>query len=386
MGQRKRLGIIFSVDEQWIGGTYYTINLIQAFKVLPDYQQPEVVAFSSPSDFERLVKETNYPYLTFDLLDERPLPKWKYWLNRISTRLLSKKLFRRQYKGLLDALFLFQQCGYLDRVPMERRIYWIPDFQDKHLPQFFTEEGLKRKDEKSRWVAQNAQHLILSSNAVLTDWETFYPESRCKVKVVHFAVTHPPYQHLNIDELRSRYNLPEVYFFSPNQFWAHKNHMVVIKAAEQLKREGTPVVIAFSGKENDNRNPGYTESLKAYVQEHHLEDVIRFLGFLDRAEQLQIMKYARAVIQPSKFEGWSTVIEDAMAMNQPVIASDLGVNKEQLGVYGWYFDAVDQDTLVKQIQFLANNLKPINYNYETKIVDYAETFIKIFDEINFSDT
>jgi glycosyltransferase involved in cell wall biosynthesis len=386
MVQRKRLGLVFSYNDRWIGGTYYTINLIQALKVLPEYKQPEIVIFSNAIDYSRLEQETNYPYLTFEMLDERPLPKWKRQINYILETLTGRKNFNRTYKGLLDSLFLIQHCGYLDSVPIERRIYWVPDLQDKHLPQFFTVEGLKSKDKKCKWIAQNAHHLILSSNAVLTDWKTFYPESRCKVKVVHFAVTHSPYQHLNIDELRSRYNLPEVYFFSPNQFWAHKNHMVVIKAAEQLKREGTPVVIAFSGKENDNRNPGYTESLKAYVQEHHLEDVIRFLGFLDRAEQLQIMKYARAVIQPSRFEGWSTVIEDAMAMNQPVIASDLGVNKEQLGVYGWYFDAVDQDTLVKQIQFLANNLKPINYNYETKIVDYAETFIKIFDEMNFSDT
>jgi glycosyltransferase involved in cell wall biosynthesis len=371
VGKRKRLGLIFSLDDQWIGGTYYTINLIQAFKVLPDHQQPEVVAFSTPSDYKRLVEETNYPYLTFELLDERPLPKWKYWLNRISTRLLSKKLFRRRYKGLLDALFLFQQCGYLDRVPMERRIYWIPDFQDKHLPQFFTEEGLKRKDEKSKWIAQNAHQLILSSNAVLKDWKTFYPEYRCKVKVVHFAVTHPPYQHLNIGELRSRYNLPEVYFFSPNQFWAHKNHMVVIKAAQQLKRAGTPVVIAFSGKENDNRNPGYTESLKAYVQEHQLEDVIRFLGFLDRAAQLQLMKHARAVIQPSKFEGWSTVIEDAMAMDQPVIASDLVVNIEQLGSQGLYFKQESAADLAKKIIMDIKHPRKIHYDYEAKSREFA---------------
>lgn len=371
MRNRKKLGLIFSYNDQWIGGTYYTINLIQAFKVLPDHQQPEVVAFSTPSDFKRLAQETNYPYLTFELLDERPLPWWVRGANRVSSRLLGKKLFQRQYKGSLDALFLFQHCGYLDKVSMERRIYWIPDFQDKHLPQFFTEEGLKRKDEKSKWIAQNAHQLILSSNAVLTDWKTFYPEYRCKVKVVHFAVTHPPYQHLNIDELRSRYNLPEVYFFSPNQFWAHKNHMVVIKAAEQLKRAGTPVVIAFSGKENDNRNPGYTESLKTYVQEHQLEDVIIFLGFLDRAAQLQIMKHARAVIQPSRFEGWSTVIEDAMAMNQPVIASNLEVNKEQLGESGFNFGVDAPEELALHLASMHTQKALAGYDYHSKLKAFA---------------
>jgi glycosyltransferase involved in cell wall biosynthesis len=377
MGNRKRLGVIFSVDEQWIGGTYYTLNLIHALKVLPDHQQPEIVVFSNPVDYSRLEQETNYPHLTFELLDERPLPKWVRTLNRVSSRLLGKKLFKRQYKGMLDALFLLQHCGYLDKVSMERRIYWIPDFQDKHLPQFFTEEGLKRKDEKSKWIAQNAHQLILSSNAAYEDWVKFYPEHRCKVTIVHFAVTHPPYQHLSINELRDKYNLPEHYFFSPNQFWAHKNHMVVIKAAEQLKRKGTPIVVVFSGKESDNRNPGYAEGLKTYVAENDLSDVIRFLGFLDRADQLQIMKHARAVIQPSRFEGWSTVIEDAMAMNQPVIASDLAVNREQLGSYGQYFDIHNYTQLSLVIYRLIKDSETLNCDYFNKKLNFARVFLSL---------
>ena len=57
-----------------------------------------------------------------------------------------------------------------------------------------------------------------------------------------------------------------------------------------------------------------------------------------RAEQLLLMKYAQAVIQPSLFEGWSTVIEDAISLQVPVIASNLPVNIEQLGDRGVYFD------------------------------------------------
>jgi glycosyltransferase involved in cell wall biosynthesis len=367
VGHRKRLGLIFSYNDQWIGGTYYTINLIQAFKVLPLDQQPEIIVFSNPADFNRLTNETNYPHLTFELLDEREVPKWQRGVNR----LLGRKVFRRAFEGYVDALFLFQQCGFLESVPMEKRIYWIPDFQDKHLPHFFTAEGLQKKDERSRWIAYNAQHLILSSEAVFEDWKRFYPNHHCKVTVVHFAVTHPSYDHLSIDVLRTRHNLPPIYFFSPNQFWAHKNHMVVIKAAQQLKQSGNPVVIAFSGKENDNRNPGYTESLKEYVRANQLEDVVRFLGFLERAEQLQLMKHARAIIQPSMFEGWSTVIEDAMAMNQPVIASDLAVNKEQLGDKGWYFGVNAPDILAKHLVNMCRQNMAIEYDYRSKLKAFA---------------
>ena len=377
MKHRNRFGLIFSYDEQWIGGTYYTVNLINAFKALPESLQPIIVVFSNPLDYNRLQTETDYKSLCFELLKESKVSGWQSFVNKISAYLFGRKIFRQLYKGSVNALFLFQQCSYLDSIPMEKRIYWIPDFQDKHLPHFFTEEGLKKKDEKSNWIALNTKELIVSSNAVYNDWIKFYPKHNCNVSVVHFAVTHPPYQHLNINDLRSRYNLPELFFFSPNQFWAHKNHMVVIQAAEQLKKAGTPVVIAFSGKENDNRNPGYCETLKSYVIENELQDVVCFLGFLDRAEQLQLMKHSRAVIQPSRFEGWSTVIEDAMAMNQPVIASDLEVNKEQLGEKGYYFGVESPTELASHLVKLYANKPEVQYDYRKKLEDFANGINKI---------
>lgn len=41
------------------------------------------------------------------------------------------------------------------------------------------------------------------------------------------------------------------------------------------------------------------------------------------------------MVQPSRFEGWSTVIEDAKALGRPIIATDIAVHQEQLaGVDG----------------------------------------------------
>jgi glycosyltransferase involved in cell wall biosynthesis len=198
--------------------------------------------------------------------------------------------------------------------------------------------------------------------------------------VVHFAVTHPEYDSLEMIELRNKFSLPKKYFFSPNQFWAHKNHMVVIKAAEFLKEQGKSVIIAFSGKENDNRNPGYIEELKAYVKENNLGDVIRFLGFLDRREQLKLMKNSVAVIQPSLFEGWSTVIEDAMLMNQRVVASDLEVNIEQLGNHGYYFDRLDPKALAILLAEVSAREQNIVYNYTQKKQDFAKSLFNLLNE------
>jgi hypothetical protein len=50
------------------------------------------------------------------------------------------------------------------------------------------------------------------------------------------------------------------------------------------------------------------------------------VGFIDRAEQTMLLKNAISIVQPSLFEGWSTVVEDAKALNQYMILSDIPVN------------------------------------------------------------
>jgi glycosyltransferase involved in cell wall biosynthesis len=87
------------------------------------------------------------------------------------------------------------------------------------------------------------------------------------------------------------------------------------------------------------------------------------------------MKHAVAVIQPSLFEGWSTVIEDAMAMNQSIIASDLEVNYEQLGEKGVFFDRNDAVALAFKVQEQFMSKKKVDYNYKMKQLDFANNFI-----------
>jgi len=379
MAGRKKIGLVFIYSEQWIGGTYYIMNLINALNVLPDERKPFLYIFSRPEDYPRLIEQVSYPYMQFVHMEVNPNASLLRWLNKLSIFFFSKKLFKRHFKKQIDAIFPFKLNNYLDAIPLEKRIYWIPDFQDRRLPHFFPEGLLKEKDLRNRWTADHARHLVLSSEASHKDFQTFYPSATSRVHIIHFAVTHPDFRNVDFTGLAQKYALEGSYFFSPNQFWAHKNQLVVIKAVELLKARGRKIQVCFSGKENDHRNPGYSEGLKQYVQERGLEKEIRFLGFLDRREQLQIMNHSLAVIQPSLFEGWSTSIEDAMAIGKPVIASSLDVNKEQLGDKGFYFDPADPEELAVQMEQLMKNIPSISYSYEQKVKTFAEDFLSILE-------
>ena len=98
------------------------------------------------------------------------------------------------------------------------------------------------------------------------------------------------------------------------------------------------------------------------------------------------MKNSYAIIQPSLFEGWSTVVEDAKALNKFIFLSNLKVHIEQSPLNVCYFDPKNSEDLVnKLIHVLPTEYE---YNYQTNIKTFADNFIKIIDyfhSINFYD-
>ncbi len=375
--RRKRIGLIFSYDELWLGGTYYILNLVNAFNVLEENLKPELIIFSNPIDFNILFKETQYPYLIFVYLSDNPQSKVLRLINRISKKAIGKKFFSRRCKKEIDAVFPFRKFDYFRNVPLNKQIYWIPDFQEKHFPEFYSEKHLEFEKKKNSEIVYEAEKLLLSSKSALDDLKEFYPGFKTSPIVVHFAVKIPELSTLPSEDILLKYTLPKNYFFVPNQFWRHKNHLVLIKAVEILRQKGTSVVVAFSGKEHDYRAPDYTTMLKKYVIDNDLSDNIKFLGFLDRQDQLKLMESCSAVIQPSLFEGWSTVIEEAMAMNKIVIASDLKVNIEQLGDLGLYFERNTPSDLAIKIQEVLGKSITRQYDYKSKQIKFANDFLNI---------
>lgn len=334
-----RIGIFYQNNEQWIGGTYYIQNLILGVKTQPTEQQPEILVFGDKeADFEQLASITQYPKLRFWKLGT-PLeaPLWQRGINRLARVVLGRNWFEK--RPLLDAVFpMSLEHKYLVETA-RKQVYWIPDFQEAYLPELTPSDARARVQQSKQYIADNARYLVLSSRAARADFERFYPDAlrraNLSVSVLPFAVSLPDaYKSLDISELQKKYGLPKDYFFAPNQFWKHKNQTNLIEAVRLLKAQGKLVTVAFSGKEYDHRHPDYAEQLKKRVQTEGLTEQVRFLGFIDRAEQLALMSAARAIVQPSLFEGWSTVVEDAKALNKPLILSDLLVHREQLsGVY-----------------------------------------------------
>lgn len=375
--ERKKIGILFSYSEGWIGGTYYFMNLVYSLLHLKDEERPHVVILSNDEDSYKKMQETGYPHLSF-------LPStFTYSLperivNKIGRVLLGRNIIEKGYSEKeLPVLF-----GYYEQLPFfrcKRKLFWIPDLQDKYYPHYLGKEIALEREKLHRKLGYSTAEVVFSSQAAKKDFESFYPSPTCTTYVLPFAVTLPDLSRVNQKEVAMKYGIYSSYFFSPNQFWSHKNHMTVIKAVEKLKKQGSEVLVVFTGNESTGGG-AYARELKAYVAEQELLNNCLFLGFIDRKEQLSLMNGSIAVIQPSLFEGWSTVVEDAKCLGKELILSDLPVHHEQVDEAVSFFPAEDAQALSKEImRKIQKGREERALDYESHVLRFAHSFLEAID-------
>jgi len=381
MDTRRSIGLVFSYNEDWIAGAYYILNIIHALNRLEEIQKPSITVLTdSISNFDFVYKETKYPYLDYHIYPFKPV---KYNLvekaiNRISFFLIKKKLINKR-KSIPKLDFVYPRSLYLISGDL-KRINWVPDFQEEYLPHLFSEEEVLKRKKFQKEVVAEGDIVVLSSKDAKDDFVRLYPNSKAKPFVLNFAVTHPDFSEENIEELKAKHGLKKNYFFAPNQFWAHKNHIIILKAVRYLKDKGVEVVVAMSGKASDYRNKDNFKNLENYIKINGLDNNIKLLGFLPRREQLCLFNNALAVIQPSLFEGWSTVVEDSKKLNKILILSNLKVHKEQVKENGFFFNPEDIIDLASNIEVvIKNEPKTKIINYDQNVLNFAKDFIRLID-------
>lgn len=381
MVKRKRLGLVYYYYENWIAGSYYILNAIHALNTLQDDVKPEIILITdSLKNFKEVKESTKYPFLEHCFFPFRAkYSMFESGINKISNLFLNKKLIKK--KPIIPEVDFLYPKELKEISGNIKKVNWIPDFQELHLPHFFPQSEIDKRKEYQETILVKSDIVVFSSQDAKKDFENLYPKSKAQKFVLPFAVSLPNFLNENITLLLEKYGLPKNYFFAPNQFWAHKNHIVILKAVKLLKEKGVNLVVAFSGKEYDVRNEENIKILKSYISKNKLEKNIKFLGFLPRTEQLSLMNNSMAIIQPSLFEGWSTVVEDAKALNKFVILSDLQVHKEQIKHNAQFFEAENEKQLSDILNAYFTNLPIVdNLDYNKEIESFGLRFLELINK------
>jgi len=263
---------------------------------------------------------------------------------------------------------------------------WFPDFQHRKLPGLFSTAARWRRDLGFRVQIASGRSILLSSESALEDFRTSYPGLSNAVSVARFA-TEPSPELLTADisTVLGEHRLPETFFYLPNQFWRHKNHQVVIDALTILKARGVNAVVAASGSTEEPRKSGYFGDLMKQVADRGLDENFRYLGLVPLTHVYALLRSSLALINPSRFEGWSTTVEEAKSFGVPMLLSDIPVHREQAGQAARYFSVDDPDTLANHLSSTLQRPQPFAVRdllpgLERRVKAFAEDFIQAVEK------
>lgn len=233
------------------------------------------------------------------------------------------------------------------------QVCWIPDFQHVHRPDFFSTEERQARDEHFARIMEQADRVIVSNQCSYSDAAQLYPKMQSKLAVLPFTMylgnnwrtTGGPAKQLR------KYGLPAKFLLFPGQLWKHKNHATLFQAISILRKRGfDDLVLVCTGLPYDVRFPEHAAELAAFLVEHKLERAVRILGLLPRNDEVQLMRAAAGIVQPSLFEGWSAVVEEARSLGRVVFASDIPMHREQLTPEVHLFAAKSPDALADLLE------------------------------------
>jgi glycosyltransferase involved in cell wall biosynthesis len=274
---------------------------------------------------------------------DRMHPTWllrQLTLRKLGTDPLLEAYLNRKGVDLLSHSTQFGKHSRIKTLP------WLYDFQFMHLPELWTQKQIRWSEQRYSNACQLGNGVIVSSHDAAKDLKLFAPDYSNSIYVLPFVSNPVNFDNLpSSDYIRGRYALPARYFHLPNQFWANKNHRIVIDSLALLRNKGIDITIACTGKTFDGRLPHYFDQLMAHCKEQGVEDRFLILGTVPQTDLQGLMAHSVAVINPSRFEGWSTTVEEAKTMHKTLLLSDISVHREQASQFGKYFHPDDVEKL-----------------------------------------
>jgi glycosyltransferase involved in cell wall biosynthesis len=334
--------------DHWLGGWHYMLNMVSALSRGGGDDVETVLFVGTDIAASRLAAVAGLPRTSvvqdpvFNAAHKSARLAWA-----LATGLDSEALalFRREK---IDVVF--EPATFFGwRFPLPA-VGWIADFQHLHLPRLFSRSGRVRRSTGFRAQILSGRTIMLSSADAASDCVARYPGTRSMTRIVRFAVRPPP--RLAYAEARKRisgFKLPTRFALLPNQFWVHKNHMIVVDAMARLRDRGGHLVVAMTGHGVDPRAPEHLERIRERVSAHGLEQQVRLLGSVPYEQLQALMCSAAVLINPSLFEGWSTTVEEAKAIGLPMILSDIAVHREQAEGEALFFDPRDAEALCRHL-------------------------------------
>ena len=142
--------------------------------------------------------------------------------------------------------------------------------------------------------------------------------------------------------------LTDNYLLYPAQLWPHKNHGNLFYALRLLREKynmAPPLALVGSDKGNQ-------DWLKRLARELEVESQVKFLGFVNHSQLIELYKNALALTYVSYFGPENLPPLEAFALGCPVIAANVNGAAEQLGDAALLVDPNEPEAIADAIRIV----------------------------------
>lgn len=380
---------------EYTGGLNFIWNLLYAISLVKDKDVEPYVFLGAEVEEPVLARFRPYAKIVRTSVLDRKSLLW--FVHKVLVKFFGSLLVVNALMRKYGIAVVSHAQYFYGKHPAYRVIGWIPDFQYLHLPEFFPGLDSAAETACTLKLIAHSDMVVLSSKDALNDYKKITPpEFLPRARVLPF-VSQPANDvqvssAASLGELEKQYGFTGKYFFLPNQFWAHKNHIVVFKAVKLLKDKGKDILVICSGNLYDYRlgNTSYADGLRDFISTNGLQENIRILGLIDYGAVLAFINRSLAVLNPSRFEGWSSSVEEAKSLGKTVVLSKINVHIEQDPPGGRYFDPEDETQLAVILAGLWDRSedsgseereRKARKQLRTRTLDYAKTYIGLVKEL-----
>jgi alpha-1,3-rhamnosyl/mannosyltransferase len=208
----------------------------------------------------------------------------------------------------------------------------------------------------TRLACAAAQRIVAISAAAQGDLLAHFAVDPAKVTVTPLApdARFRPQPRVEVERVRTKYNLPEPFFLYFGINKPHKNLTTLIDAYSQLQNAQSglaafpALVIAGAW---DKRYPEAKEDAATLG----LGDTVHFLGRIDDDDLPALYTAATVFVFPSRYEGFGLPVLEAMACGTPVACSNASSLPEVAGDAALLFAPTDTSAIAQAIQRLTDD-------------------------------
>lgn len=226
----------------------------------------------------------------------------------------------------------------------------IHDMIFRHYPQYYHAIDRWIYDYKFRRACQNADRVIAVSEYTKQEIMHYYHTPEEKIDVVYqgcdkaFAA---PISSSKLDEVHSKYNLPQKYILYVGSIEERKNLMLVAKAVAKMEKK--PMVVAVG------KHTPYVEDIKKYLEKENIKQYFRFHHQVPFADIPALYRMATAFVYPSRIEGFGIPILEALTSGVPAIGCTGSCLEEAGGESSIYVDPDDPEAMARTIESVMDN-------------------------------